>query len=395
MRPKFTKKAVKTDKKEKNIGGDAFFLFGLFRKSLLTFGAMPSLHHIARAVADVFLERRCPVCGRFLRLTEDRLCIFCAADLPQTWYWLLSRNPMADRFNALLAGHFAMSDPGTKPTPCVNSPFSRTAPPFSTLPCVISPFSRTAPSLTASSLRAEAPESPGLPTPAAPPHGRSLQTAGLSGTSATPASGSEQAGFATGPLQTAGLSGTSATPASGSDLRYVFAAALMFYRSEAGYAAIPKALKYHADYGMGRYYARMLGRRLAGSELFRDVSVVIPVPLHPLRRWRRGYNQAEVLAREVARALGASLRTDLLRRRRYTRTQTRLQGTAKARNVAAAFVLTRRARRMKAFDGTHALLLDDVFTTGATLSACFLALLPLFPPPASRISVATLAVVKE
>ena len=259
--------------------------------------------------------------------------------------------------------------PGMMTVPCVNSPFSRTAPSLSAVPCVISPFSRTAPSLTASSLRAEAPESPGLPTPAAPPHGRSLQTAGLSG--------------------------TSATPASGSDLRYVFAAALMFYRSEAGYAAIPKALKYHADYGMGRYYARMLGRRLAGSELFRDVSVVIPVPLHPLRRWRRGYNQAEVLAREVARALGASLRTDLLRRRRYTRTQTRLQGTAKARNVAAAFVLTRRARRMKAFDGTHALLLDDVFTTGATLSACFLALLPLFPPPASRISVATLAVVKE
>jgi len=179
-------------------------------------------------------------------------------------------------------------------------------------------------------------------------------------------------------------------------IRYVRAAALFFYRSDVGYAAIPKAVKYNAAFGLGRHYAALLGKALATSALFHDVDLVIPVPLHPLRRLRRGYNQAEVLARTVAAELGAELRTDLLRRHRYTRTQTRIRGGAgKESNVASAFSLKRGAAERCPAGCHHVLLLDDVFTTGSTLEACYRALLPLFAPGHVRISVATLAVVKD
>lgn len=175
--------------------------------------------------------------------------------------------------------------------------------------------------------------------------------------------------------------------------RYVRAAALFFYRTEAGYDAIPKALKYRARFRLGRHFAAKLGIALHESPLFRDVDLVIPVPLHPLRQIRRGYNQAEVLAKEIARQLGAALRTDLLKRRRYTRTQTHIHGgEEKSGNVAGAFSLRPKAQKASCH---HVLLVDDVFTTGATLEACYRALLPLFPPDRVRISIATLAVVKE
>ena len=87
--------------------------------------------------------------------------------------------------------------------------------------------------------------------------------------------------------------------------RYVYASALFFYSSSAGYDRITKALKYRSNYAAGKYFARMLGERLAASPLYSDVDVVVPVPLHWTRWWSRGYNQAAVIAREVARCLGS------------------------------------------------------------------------------------------
>ena len=87
---------------------------------------------------------------------------------------------------------------------------------------------------------------------------------------------------------------------------YQRAAALIYYRAESGYSEIPQSLKYRRNFAAGRHFAAMLGRRLAGTPLFGDVDMVVPVPLHWTRRLRRGYNQAEVIAREVARALGAA-----------------------------------------------------------------------------------------
>ena len=175
--------------------------------------------------------------------------------------------------------------------------------------------------------------------------------------------------------------------------RYAYAAALFFYRAESDYSKITRCIKYQGRLEVGKDFGMLLGERLAGSSLFSDVDAVVPVPLHWLRRWKRGYNQAEVIASGVAECLGIPMRPDILRRIRRTRTQTRLSITEKRANVSGAFAIpTKPPAEPTPF--RHILLVDDVFTTGSTLFACFTALRTVFPPDV-RISVATLGFVGD
>ncbi len=172
--------------------------------------------------------------------------------------------------------------------------------------------------------------------------------------------------------------------------KYAFATALFFYSHDAPYRHILYNIKYEGREDIGLYFGRILGVKLAGSAEFRDADCVIPVPLHWLRKWRRGYNQAEIIAREVAEVLGVTMRCDILYRRRRTRTQTKLDIKGKASNVEGAFGVRQTCPDLSAI--RHVVLIDDVFTTGSTLHACFVALREVFPPSV-RISVATLAFV--
>ena len=169
---------------------------------------------------------------------------------------------------------------------------------------------------------------------------------------------------------------------------YAYAASLLYYKG--AYRAIPRALKYHGDLAAGRHFGALLGRRLAAAPHFADIDLVIPVPLHWTRRFSRGYNQAEVLARALSDALGATCRADLLVRARRTRTQTRLSVEQKARNVASAFRVPE-GKEIVLASARHILLVDDTFTTGATLYACYAAIRPF---TSARISIATLAAVE-
>ncbi len=100
----------------------------------------------------------------------------------------------------------------------------------------------------------------------------------------------------------------------------------------------------------------------------RSVDLVIPVPLHPSHQRERGYNQAELLARALARTEGLRVRTDILERTRATEAQTRLSREDRRRNVAGAFALTSPGAAA-AVMGNRILLGDDVTTTGSTLDA--------------------------
>lgn len=154
-----------------------------------------------------------------------------------------------------------------------------------------------------------------------------------------------------------------------------------------GYAAISRELKYYRVFSLGRQFGSMLGRKLLESDRFRDVDTVVPVPLHWTRRFSRGYNQAQIIAGAVADELGARLRTDLLVRERRTGSQTSRSSEQKAANVKGAF------RARAGASPKHILLVDDVFTSGSTLSECHRALREEYPWPV-KISAATLASVK-
>lgn len=119
-----------------------------------------------------------------------------------------------------------------------------------------------------------------------------------------------------------------------------------------------------------RPLARPLGDLLATAlPRERNFDVIVPVPLHWRRRWQRGFNQSELLAREIARRWSVPLK-NLARRSRSTLTQAGLSNSARRENVVRAFTVP----RPRGAEGRRILLIDDVMTTGATASACALAL---------------------
>jgi ComF family protein len=93
---------------------------------------------------------------------------------------------------------------------------------------------------------------------------------------------------------------------------------------------------------------------------------IVPVPLYPAKEREREFNQAERLGKRLSAANGIPLNTRLLRRVRPTKTQTRLSRQERLANMRNAFAMRPRQR----LDGQRVVLLDDVFTTGATTSAC-------------------------
>ena len=104
------------------------------------------------------------------------------------------------------------------------------------------------------------------------------------------------------------------------------------------------------------------------AELVDDVDLVVPVPLHWIRLFRRRYNQSALLGAALARRIGQPIVPDLLVRRRNSPPQGRLSPAARHRNVAGAFRV--HPAHKATLEGRRVLLVDDVMTTGATATAC-------------------------
>src|ERR1700674_649519 len=129
-------------------------------------------------------------------------------------------------------------------------------------------------------------------------------------------------------------------------------------------------LKYGEITPLGGWFANQLAKVTEGRLEAFAADVVVPVPLHASRLRERGYNQAELIARPLARLLGIPFRSYLLVRTRPRPDKVRLTRRERWETVRGAYAMHHRARVAK----VRVLLVDDVFTTGATLDACSRAL---------------------
>lgn len=164
------------------------------------------------------------------------------------------------------------------------------------------------------------------------------------------------------------------------------ASGFLFYAHGSGWRRMIHGFKYRGAWRTAREMGAWYGRCLRESGLYDDVEAVIPLPLHPLKRCRRGYNQSEYIAEGIAAQLGAAVDRLSVRRRRNTASQALKPRRERAENVADAFAV----RYPERLSGRHVLLVDDVMTTGSTLLSCAAEMLRAAPD--CRISVAALAV---
>ncbi len=153
---------------------------------------------------------------------------------------------------------------------------------------------------------------------------------------------------------------------------------------EGGLAQAISRLKYHG----ATHLAKPLGKLLADYQdpdfSFARFGGILPVPLSAKRLRERGFNQALLLARQVSRAHSIPLSYEALSRPRHTPPQTQLSGPEREKNVRGSFEVYQPEK----VDGKHILLIDDVFTTGATARECAKVLLSA---GAKQVDVLTLA----
>lgn len=144
-------------------------------------------------------------------------------------------------------------------------------------------------------------------------------------------------------------------------------------------------LKYKDNQALGVFLGNLFGQCLMENNWMEEIDAVVPVPLHRRKQHERGYNQTELLAGGLGEATGKPCLPRLVKRIKYTASQTKKSRLARWENVRDVFSIQEPpAPGMK-----HLLLIDDVLTTGATLEACGLAIMKQYPE--LQLSVATLA----
>lgn len=173
---------------------------------------------------------------------------------------------------------------------------------------------------------------------------------------------------------------------------FVRATGFLFYTPESQVSELVKDFKYHKYPSLARRLGAEMGRELYSTGFFSDADVLMPMPVHWLKKARRGYNQTEMIARGVSEATGVPVDTALCAVRPH-RSQTKLNREERADNSIGIF----RLRHPENYDGRHIILMDDVCTTGATLRSAALAILAACKQAGAspRISLLTLCVTTQ
>lgn len=144
------------------------------------------------------------------------------------------------------------------------------------------------------------------------------------------------------------------------------ATALFYFQKGGKVQNLIHQFKYRGKTEIGIYLGKLLGRQLKNHPVWEPVDVIVPVPLHEKKQFKRGFNQSEVFGRGIRETFGRPMITDNLVRISRTGTQTRKARFKRWENVETVFSI----KTPDTFRGKNVLLIDDVITTGSTLEAC-------------------------
>lgn len=159
---------------------------------------------------------------------------------------------------------------------------------------------------------------------------------------------------------------------------------LFYYTKNSIYTHILMKLKYGNQPKVGLVMGRMLAESVKGKDFFKDIDMIVPIPLFKEREKQRGYNQSEWIAKGISEVTGIKICNNCVKRTKPTPSQTSLILHERIESVRNAFELT----GSHDLTDKHILLVDDVLTTGATLLSCAETIAKI---PGIKISIATLA----
>lgn len=125
------------------------------------------------------------------------------------------------------------------------------------------------------------------------------------------------------------------------------------------------AFKYNGRKEYSKFYGKVMAEKYGKWVHGIEADALIPIPLHKQKKRVRGFNQAELIAKEVSGRLGVPVRTDILLRERYTMPQKQLNNVERYRNLTKAFKVSKNITNLN-----KVILIDDIYTTGSTIEAC-------------------------
>jgi ComF family protein len=163
-----------------------------------------------------------------------------------------------------------------------------------------------------------------------------------------------------------------------------YATAFLYFHKGDRVQHLIHQLKYKGDKEVGQVIGNLFGNALMNTNTFTQAHLLIPVPLHNSRQHARGYNQSEMLALGIAKAMGIPVKNDVLYRKQKTETQTRKRRYNRFENMYDVFEV----RNADIYKNHHFLLVDDVITTGSTLVSCADKLLTI---EGAKVSIAAMA----